>query len=226
MQMARLYSQTMNPFTEKVICGLVLKGVEFARVDVSEVDEIKRLNPESQALPVLELDGQRVADSSRILQWLEELYPEPSLFSADPRSREQQQSLADWSDSSFAWYWNRWRVARDEHERAVASESPGLLTRIHQRVERKIGGESSDVIAASEREQEILQEIASRMDDLVGFLGSRDYFYGSRPSVADISVYGMCLIMREGPMPGSAEVLGDRPSLVQHANRISRLART
>jgi glutathione S-transferase len=213
----------MNPFTEKVICGLVLKGVDFSRVEVNEPDEIKRINPESQLLPVLELDGRRVADSSAILNWLEELYPEPSLYASDPKSRQQQQNLADWSDSSFAWYWNRWRVARDERE--LEGQSPGLLSRIHQHVERKIGVDSGEEDSPSEREQEILQEVSSRLDDLVSFLGTREYFYGDRPSVADISVYGMCLIMRDGPMPGSADELGARPSLVEHFRRISHLAR-
>jgi glutathione S-transferase len=224
MTTARLYSQGMNPFSEKVICGLSLKGVDFVRVEVTEADEIKRLSPDSQLLPVLELAGKRVSDSAAILQWLEELFPAPSLYSDDPKSRQQQQNLADWSDSSFAWYWNRWRTARDEHERALAQQSPGLLSRLHQKVERKIGL-GSNVEIVNEREQEIMVEIASRLDDLVGFLGGREYFYGERPSVADISVYGMCLIMREGPMPGSAEMLGQRSSLVEHSQRISRISR-
>jgi len=224
MTKARLYSQPMNPFSEKVICGLALKGIPFTRVEVTEADEIKRLNPETQLLPVLELDGKRVSDSGVILSWLEEAYPEPSLYSSDPKSRSQQQSLADWSDSSFAWYWNRWRTARQEHERVLAQRNPGLLSRLHQRVERKIGLDSNDPLV-SDREREIMVEVASRMDDLVGFLGSREYFYGARPSVADISVYGMCLIMREGPMPGSAELLSARPSLVAHSERIASVSR-
>jgi len=224
MTTARLYSQSLNPFSEKVVCGLSFKGVDFVRVEVTEPDEIKRLSPEAQLLPVLEIDGTRVSDSAAILHWLEELFPAPSLYSSDPKSRQQQQNLADWSDSSFAWYWNRWRTARDERERALAQQSPGLLSRLHQKVERKIGLESNGEIV-NDREQEIMLEIASRLDDLVGLLGGREYFYGERPSVADISVYGMCLIMREGPMPGSAEMLSQRASLVEHARRISRIAR-
>ncbi len=220
MVSARLYSQELNPFSEKVICALAIKQVPVQRIEVSDVDEIKRLSPEKQLLPVLEVDGRRVSESSDILRWIEELWPEPSLFADDPKTRVRQEHLAEWSDSSFAYYWNRWRLAREHQERERARASKGLLSRIHQHVEGKLGLESFDANSISYDERGIMRDIASRMDDLVGFLGSRDFFYSNQPSVADLAVFGMLLVMREGPMPGSAEMLAGRPSLVAHLDRM------
>ncbi|MCP4040325.1 MAG: glutathione S-transferase family protein, partial [bacterium] len=177
MPSIQLYSQRFNPFTEKVACALALKGVEYLRTDVSEADEIKRLSPETQTLPVLEVDGKRVADSNDIIRWLEELYPDPSLYSPDPKVRRQQESLADWSDSSFAFYWNRWRAVMDEHERVKDQANPGLLTRIHQHVDQRLGIEHEESTEDIVGVRPIIEALSNRLDDLVGFLGSRPYFF-------------------------------------------------
>ncbi len=219
MPTIRLYSQSMNPFTEKVACALALKGLDYERVHVDDAEEIARLNPERAELPVLEVDGERRWDSPALVAWLEELVPQPSLYAADPKLRGLQQNLAEWSDTSFAFYWNRWRAARDEA--AQRDIERGLLSKLQSHLGRR-GGEGQG--SPSVRELEILSEVANRMDDLVGFLGERDFFYATQPSVADIAVYGMMLIMAHGPMPGSAAMLEARPTLAAHLRRMTALA--
>ncbi len=225
MPTVKLYSQLMNPFTEKVACALALKGVEYQRFEVSDSEEIKRLSPAEQTLPVLDIDGERVSKSSTILLRLEELYPEPSLFASDPKVRRQQESLAEWSDTNFAFYWNRWRLANEERERREASASPGILSRIHQHVEERIGIESDERPENTAEMQNIMQALANRLDDLVGFLGNRPYFFSTQLSVADLGVFGMLLVMRDGPMLGSAELLAGRPALAEHTARLTKLTR-
>jgi glutathione S-transferase len=225
MTSVRLYSQQLNPFSEKVACALALKGVAYRRVEVTDSDEIAELSSESGLLPVLEMGGRRLAESPAILAWLEEEHPTPSLYAEDPKVRAQQQNLAEWSDSSFAYYWNRWLANREEFEAHRAVDGRGLLGRIHQHVEERIGREPREFDGACAAERDLMIEIAHRMDDLMRFLGSRDFFYADRISVADIAVYGMLLVMRHGPMPGTLELLSNRPALVAHENRLSRLTR-
>ena len=108
----RLYTQSMNPYTEKVAAALALKQLPFERVVSDEPEDVKRWSPITRMLPVLEIDGRRKPESNAIVQWLDELFPEPPLYSRDPRTAEAQRNLASWSDDSFLWYWNRWRSAR------------------------------------------------------------------------------------------------------------------
>ncbi|MBW2292146.1 MAG: glutathione S-transferase family protein [Deltaproteobacteria bacterium] len=223
MPTAILYSQPMNPFSEKVACALALKGMEYRRADVTDVEEIKRLSPDRQTLPVLEVDGERVSDSPEILRWLDRLVPEPSLFSTDPRVRRQQESLAEWSDSSFAFYWNRWRALVEDHERRQNSESPGILSRIHQHVEERMGIQPDGSLENISGARGVMEELEDRMNDLVGFLGSRPYFFADEMSVADLAVFGMLLLMRDGPMPRSAEMVSSRPTLATHLARLTKL---
>lgn len=223
MPHVKLYSQPLNPFTEKVACALALKRVEYQRLDVSDSDEIKRLSPQKQTLPVLEVEGKRVADSSDILLWLEALYPTPSLYAADPKTRHQQESLAEWSDTSFAFYWNRWLTAVAEHESKRNATGAGLLSRIHQRVGERMGLEQDDALHSLPVVRNIMEELGHRMDDLVGFLGNRRYFFADQLSVADLAVFGMLLVVRDGPMPRSIALLAERPTLAAHTARLTKL---
>ena len=70
----------------------------------------------------------------------------------------------------------------------------------------------------------MLEELAHRMDDLVGMLGQRSFFYDEAPSVADASVFGMLRIVRDGPMMGGAKMIERRPALADYVERMERIS--
>ena len=78
----------------RVRIALHLKGVDFETVSVHLVrdggeqhqPEHRSLNP-MRELPVLMVDGQPVAQSMAILEYLEEVYPTPALLPSDPMAR-------------------------------------------------------------------------------------------------------------------------------------------
>ena len=217
MELIRLYSQAMNPFTEKVVRGLAMKRLDFERVEVNEPSELARLSPVSKKLPVLEIDGERRAESEAILAWLEERFPEPSLYSSDPQVAAQQRRLAEWSDTSFLWYWDRWRQARFPRPGDEQPPSAGLLGRLRDHL-----GQRSTASRVELREIEVITELAHRLDDLVGFLGNRPFFHSEEPSAADLSVTGMLSIIRDGPMVAAAEELRLRPVLLEYMERVEK----
>jgi glutathione S-transferase len=215
----RLYTQSANPFSEKVAAALALKGLAFERVITDQPEEVARLSPIARTLPVLEIDGRRKADSLAIVAWLDSLHPEPPLYSSDPRTAVAQKSLAEWSDDSFLWYWNRWRASR--YPRPGDEEPPddSPLGRIWDRVGRKLGRRPQS--RADQRELEVIGEIQDRLSDLVGFLGNRSYFHGPEPSVADLSIYSMLHVLRGGAIPGCAEAIAERPTLTAFIDRMA-----
>jgi len=210
----RLYTQERNPFSEKVARALALKKVEFERVIVSDPDAIARYSPEVRTLPVLEIDGERRPESGAILYWLDERYPEPPLLSSEPKVALAQRSLAAWSDSSFAWYWNRW-LASQEPAAAGAAARPRLVDRMRSGL--GLGSRSS---RRDPLELQVIDGIERRLDDLVSLLGERDFFHADQPSMADLAVFGMLLLIQHGPIPGSREMLAARPSLVAYLHRL------
>lgn len=215
----RLYTQTVNPFSEKVAAALALKGLPFERAVSDDPDDVARWSPIARTLPVLEIDGRRRADSKAILGWLDDLFPEPALYSSDPRIALAQQGLAVWADDSFLWYWNRWRAARYPHPGDEQPPDASLVKRLRARVGRTFGRGARS--RADQRELEVVAEIEDRLSDLVGFLGSRPYFHAESPSVADLSIYSFLVVLRGGAIPGCAEAIAERPTLTDFVERMA-----
>ncbi len=225
MSRIRLYTQSLNPYTEKVARALNFKGLDYQRVVSDDPEDRKRWSPVSELLPVLEVDGERVHDSMAILRWLEQRFPIPPLLSKDPKTAAAQQRLAEWSDTSFVWYWNRWRAARFPRPGDEKAASGGLLGRLSRTVARGLGQPVTALSRAELRELEISEELVNRLDDLLGMLGTRDFFHSDEPSVADLSVFGMLRTMQDGPILENRDVLGERPRLVEYMKRMDRVTR-
>lgn len=215
----RLYTQTVNPFAEKVAAALALKSLAYERIVSDQPEDVARWSPIARTLPVLEIDGRRKADSLAIVAWLDALHPEPPLYSLDPRTAVAQKSLAEWSDGSFAWYWNRWRAARYPRpgDEEPPDESP--LARLFERVGRRLGRRPRT--RADQRELEVIAGIQDRLSDLVGFLGTRPYFHAQEPSIADLSIYSMLMVLQAGAIPGCEEAIAERPTLTAFVDRMA-----
>ena len=210
MSVIKLYGASNTPFTDKVRRALIVKGLDYEHFEPESPEDYKRWSPKTGLLPVLEIDGDHIPDSTEILYRLEELYPEPSLLSPDARIAGQQRQLEDWADSNLSWSFNKWRAARDalpspETQRSGLRLLLGWL---------KTGG------TWERPEISLVRSLGARMDDLLGFLGSRPYFYSDTLSMADLSVYSMLITMRHDFIPGSVELLEQRPVLVEFMARI------
>lgn len=91
----KLYSRYRNSAGQRVRIALNLKGVDYDYVAVEEMrsDAYRKINPQG-LLPALDIGGRIVGQSTAIIEWLEETYPEPSLFPADPIDRMTARSIA------------------------------------------------------------------------------------------------------------------------------------
>jgi glutathione S-transferase len=214
----RLYTQATNPYSEKIAAALALKELAFERVISEDPEDIKRWSPIARTLPVLEIDGRRKADSVEIVLWLDTLFPDPPLVARDPKVADAQRQLASWSDSSFAWYWNQWRAARYPQPGDGAPVDASLVSRLVERLGRTLGRTPSS--RADARELEIIGKIEDRLTDLVTFLGDRPFFHSDTPSVADVSVYAMLVVLQDGPIPHCREAIASRRPLAAFIERM------
>jgi len=215
----RLYTQSRNPYSERVAAALALKGLDYERVVSDDPEDVARWSPIARTLPVLEIDGRRKADSSLILEWIEEVMPDSPLLSSVPKTAEAQRRLAEWSNDSFTFYWNRWRTARYPQPGDDQPVDDSLLSRMIGHVGKRFGRQPKT--RADARELEIIAQLFDRMTDLEGFLGDRPFFHADEPSIADISVYAMLLVLREGSIPDCAEAIADRPTLAAYVDRMA-----
>ena len=66
-------------------------------------------------LPVIDLDGGRIVDSTKIIEALERSQPEPALYPADPDERRRALELEDFFDEHAGHDMRRvgfWEAAR------------------------------------------------------------------------------------------------------------------
>jgi glutathione S-transferase len=207
-----LYGPPLAPYTEKVRRALKLKQLDFELRAPSGPEDFKRWSPVTGLLPVLEVDGEIIPDSTAILFALDERFPETPLLSPDPRTADQQRQLEDWADESFLWFFVR--SQRLQQQRAERPDTPmsGLARTIAAWF--RAGGTWERPEAA------LLRELGSRLDDLANFLGSRPFFYSDDLSMADLGVYGMLRTMVRDAIPGSAKLLAERPALLAYMARV------
>lgn len=82
----RLWTFMTSPFAGKARAAFMEKGVDVELVEIHPArrpERLKELNPLNR-VPVLEFDGRALRESTHICEWLEETYPEPPLWPADP----------------------------------------------------------------------------------------------------------------------------------------------
>jgi glutathione S-transferase len=60
-----------------------------------------------QTVPVLVMDGEGIGDSTEIIRRLEECYPDPALYPADPEERRRALELEDFFDEEIGPYVRR-----------------------------------------------------------------------------------------------------------------------
>ncbi len=91
----RLYSMQRNSAGWRVRIALHVKGLAFDYVPVRTLGpgEYRRLNPQG-LMPALDVDGVVIAQSGAILEYLEELAPEPALLPRDPLLRAQVRAFS------------------------------------------------------------------------------------------------------------------------------------
>ncbi len=99
--MVVLYDKDECPFCWKIRLALVEKGVVFTqhRVDTdNKPPALLALNPLGK-VPVLGIDDLVLTESTLVMHYLEDRYPEPSLLPATPEQRHRARWLNHYADT-------------------------------------------------------------------------------------------------------------------------------
>lgn len=99
-----LYHFWLSPFCRKVRMALCEKGAAFD-LTVERFWERRHeflvMNPAGQVPVLVEEDGTVLADSQAIVEYLDEIVPEPPLLGDDPAGRAECRRIAAWFDQKF-----------------------------------------------------------------------------------------------------------------------------
>lgn len=122
-----------------------------------------RRNPAGK-VPVLKLDGMTMSESTAIVEYLEEAYPEPALLPRGAPARFEARRIAVWFDDKF------------HHE--VTSKL--LYERVHKKVMGQGYPDSKNIKAGAQR-------IKYHLDYMAWLLDQRRWLAGDQMSIADFA---------------------------------------
>ena len=158
--MIRLYHAKWSTNCERVLLALGHKGLAAESVWIDYADRSAVEEVSGQPLvPVIDIDGEIVFDSPRILERLEDLQPYPPLYPDDPVRRAELELFIEWFNGV-------WKRPPNEIERIL-----GLP-----------GTDPAEVAALADAMDAWLDVFESMLD-------GRDHLFGDEFSAADCIAY-------------------------------------
>lgn len=161
--MIKLYDFPMSPRARKARIVLAEKGLPYEKVTV-DITKGEQKKPEFLAVnpygkvPALQDDGVTVYESTIVMEYLNDKYPNPPLLPADPGLRARARVLMHYADNLY----------------------DGAFARLVGEVFFKPKGQADQDVIANAK-----QEIATCFERLERELGNGDYLLGTF-SLADI----------------------------------------
>jgi glutathione S-transferase len=102
--MLTLYHLSLNPFSRKVRLALIEKRMAFEMHTESvweRRDEFLALNPTGEVPVLISESGTALSGSDAILEYLDEIQPDPPLYGVTPLERAEARRLVYWFDRKF-----------------------------------------------------------------------------------------------------------------------------
>jgi glutathione S-transferase len=196
-----LWHIRISHYSEKVRWALDYKGVEHERRAPAAgghmLVALWLTRGRHKTFPILELDGEAIADSSGIIEALERRWPEPPLYPADPEQRRRALELEDYFDEELGPQIRRlsWHEAvrdREFLERVIEPDLPAPLRRVGLARATTTRYVSAFVglrygVRPAEAAARARERVVAALDRLEAELDGRDHLVGNSFTVADLT---------------------------------------
>ncbi|AFZ23161.1 glutathione S-transferase [Cylindrospermum stagnale PCC 7417] len=227
--MLELYQWELSQYSEKVRLILDYKGLEYRKIEVTPgigQIELFRLTGQQQ-VPVLKDGNQYIADSTAIAKYLDLKYPERPLIPTDPKKRGLTLLIEEWADESIGIKGRKAlfsAISQDQNFRKslLPTSTPDIFKSLVQGVPSDfltvLGfgvGYSPDVIKSA------IADLKQDLEALTLLLADSPYLTGDEPTLADLAVAGLSILLKfpDGPyldLPASIRgkgvpILADNP---------------
>lgn len=188
-----LHQWFISPFCGKIRKVLAYKGLAYETVEYAGLLslKVKGVSPAGK-LPVLDLDGERIQDSSTIARVLEARFPTPSLLPRQPAARHLAHLLEDWADESLYWFemWARFcnPAVRDRVAVLIADGRPSFERPLVKWGTRRYVQAVKTQGLSRYSDEHILGELRAHLTAIDGLLENSAWLTGDEPSIADVAV--------------------------------------
>ncbi len=216
----KLYGLRISYYTGKMEAYLQYKEIPFEFV-VLNPQLIRMLHERtgSGQMPAVELpDGRVMTDTTPMIQWLENAYPDPAVVPHDPVQRFFSLLLEDYAEE---WLWRpamhyRWSYKADRmllsrkivDELMHAMPGPGFLKRAM--IRRRQWGKYVRQDGVDANTWDHVESIyLNTLDRLEAIFSVRPFLFGSRPTIADFGFFAS-MFRHFGQDPTAAEIMRQR----------------
>ncbi|WP_109441196.1 glutathione S-transferase family protein [Acinetobacter haemolyticus] len=198
--MVTLHQWEISPFCQKVAKMLKFKGIEFETINYNGVlgAKVPKLSKVGK-VPVLDINGQRIQDSTRIARYLDEAYPDlPRLYPLDPMQKAYVELWEDWADELLYFYEIHFRVSDpDALDHAVAISAQGrpkhevilMKPLLKSALSFQLKMQGTGRMAKADIEAEFIRHL-ERIELVLSATG---WLVGDQKTVADIAVASQLL---------------------------------
>ena len=217
--------ESASPFCAKVHRALAFKGIKYKTHVVGSPAEMKRINPGVGKVPVLEFDGQMIADSTRIIDWLELHQPAPALRPADPRLAALDRLLEDQADEGLYWFavYMRWLVPGNfaPFAKRAFGKLPPLVRNLvpvlaRKTVVKQMHGQGMGRLPL----ERVLADFDRQLNNLEALLSDAPFLLGDQLYACDLAVFGPLRQLAMPTLVESAERVRRRPILLAWLKRV------
>jgi glutathione S-transferase len=192
----KLIGNGLSPFARKARLALAEKGLAYEHDPMAPFGlspEYKRKHPLAK-IPLLEVDGRPLPDSSAICAYLEKLQPQPALYPSDPFDYARAIWFEEFADAGLV------NVTTPVFQQRVLA--PLLFKR------------PTDEAVVQKAVTETLPPL---FDYLEQELGGNDYLVGNRFTIADLAVGSLLVNYKHG----RGEIDAERwPKLAAYVERV------
>jgi glutathione S-transferase len=192
-----LWHIEVSHYSEKARWALDYKGIAHElRVPMPGLHPLTALRitrGKHRRLPVMELDGRHIGDSTAIIAALEEHAPDPPLYPADEAGRRRALALEEWFDEQLGpelrrFVWHHTLADTDVVARTLFQE-PGSVRERVLRASAPVAGVAvrRDYGVTAQSAARARDRVVAAMDKLEAELGPSGYLVGDGFSVADLT---------------------------------------
>ncbi|MBA2664480.1 MAG: glutathione S-transferase family protein [Bradymonadaceae bacterium] len=129
--------------------------------------------------------------------YLEEKWPERSIYPSDPVDRQRCALLEDWADESLTGpaHWAVWCRGDDAPQKLlgqIADEHPTSGSRLQLAIKSRMLPMIFNMLVAKRRggPEATARYFESQLDMLAGLLAHQPFLFGDEPTAADFAVVG------------------------------------
>ncbi len=204
-----LHSFPESLFAEKIRLMLGYKNLTWKAVETTIIPPRPDLEPLTggyRRTPVLQIGADIYCDTVSMIQVLERIAPEPSVYI--PGKEGIIDTLAQWGDTALFWACIGYLYQTDGVLVALSKKSPEEVA-AYQR-DRGALMSSRPMISFAETKATLtifLQRLQSMLE------GDKQFFFGAAPTVADFACYHPLWCLR--PLPPTAGILETAPLVLK-----------